>query len=139
MLKVSPSFLEQYIGGRARRQRDGRRQPEARRRDSRVYYAEPGINQNYHVDGLPLGTRGGMLVEHLFPADGDYSSTSAGSRGARYVEGLEYRHTLIVTIDGEKVFEDDDRRPEDVESGRSAPSRRPSPRSTAASRTSACR
>ena len=46
------------------------------KRDSRVYYAEPGINQNYHVAGMPLGTRGGMLVEHFFPADGDYEFTA---------------------------------------------------------------
>ena len=25
-----------------------------------------------HIEGLPLGTRGGMLVEHDFPADGEY-------------------------------------------------------------------
>ena len=57
------------------------------------------------VDGLPLGTRGGLLVEHLFPADGDYKLNINGLAGAGYVRGMEYRHTLVVTIDGAKVFE----------------------------------
>ena len=85
------------------------------KRDSRVYYAEPGINQNYHVAGMPLGTRGGMLVEHFFPADGDYEIDLGGLARARYVEGLEYRHRLIVAIDGKKVFENEIGGPEDVE------------------------
>src|SRR5262249_6816914 len=28
--------------------------------------------QNRHIEGLPLGTRGGMLVTHTFPLDGEY-------------------------------------------------------------------
>ena len=57
------------------------------------------------VDGLPLGTRGGLLVEHLFPADGDYKLNIPNMAIAGYVRGMEYRHTLVVTIDGVKVFE----------------------------------
>ena len=38
-----------------------------------VYRASREYSQDAHVEGLPLGTRGGMLVEHLFPADGDYT------------------------------------------------------------------
>jgi cytochrome c5 len=30
------------------------------------------VTQDQHVDGLPLGTRGGILVRHPFPADGEY-------------------------------------------------------------------
>jgi hypothetical protein len=71
VLKVSPSFLEQYIAA-ARVISEMAVGNASAKRDSRVYYAEPGINQNYHVAGMPLGTRGGMLVEHFFPADGDY-------------------------------------------------------------------
>ena len=28
--------------------------------------------QDYHIEGLPFGTRGGLVVQHEFPADGDY-------------------------------------------------------------------
>jgi mono/diheme cytochrome c family protein len=114
VLKVSPSFLEQYIEAARVVSETAVGLPNAKR-DSRVYYAEPGINQNYHVAGMPLGTRGGMLVEHYFPADGDYEFDLGGLARARYVEGLDYRHRLILAIDGKKVFEDEIGGPDDVE------------------------
>jgi len=114
VLKVSPSFLEQYIGAARVISEMAIGLPNTKR-DSRVYYAEAGINQNYHVAGMPLGTRGGMLVEHFFPADGEYELDLGGMARARYVEGLEYQHRLIVAIDGKKVFEDEIGGPEDVE------------------------
>src|SRR5689334_15422394 len=40
-----------------------------------VYRAREDTSQDYNVEGLPLGTRGGLLVEHLFPSDGDYTIT----------------------------------------------------------------
>jgi hypothetical protein len=114
VLKVSPSFLEQYIGAARVISEMAVGLPNTKR-DSRVYYAEPGVNQNYHVDGMPLGTRGGMLVEHFFPADGDYEFDLGGMARARYVEGLDYQHRLILVIDGKKVFEDEIGGPDDVE------------------------
>ena len=114
VLKVSPSFLEQYIAAARVISEMAVGNPNAKR-DSRVYYAAAGINQNYHVAGMPLGTRGGMLVEHFFPADGDYEFDLGGLARARYVEGLEYRHRLILAIDGKKVFEDEIGGPDDVE------------------------
>jgi hypothetical protein len=114
VLKVSPSFLEQYIAAARVISEMAVGVPNTKR-DSRVYYAEPGINQNYHVSGMPLGTRGGMLVEHFFPADGDYEFDLGGMARARYVEGLDYQHRLILVIDGKKVFEDEIGGPEDVE------------------------
>ncbi len=29
-------------------------------------------SQDYHIDGLPFGTRGGLIAKYQFPADGDY-------------------------------------------------------------------
>src|ERR1043165_7490818 len=40
-----------------------------------VYRPREDTSQDYHVEGLPFGTRGGLLVEHLFPSDGDYTIT----------------------------------------------------------------
>ena len=114
VLKVSPSFLEQYIGAARVVSEMAIGNPRAKR-DSRVFYADAGSNQNYHVAGMPLGTRGGMLVEHFFPADGEYEFDLGGLARARYVEGLEYRHRLILAIDGKKVFEDEIGGPDDVE------------------------
>ncbi|HEX6999103.1 MAG TPA: DUF1592 domain-containing protein [Gammaproteobacteria bacterium] len=114
VLKVSPSFLDQYIAA-ARHVSELAVGDPAAKPDSRVYYAEPGTNQNFHVDGMPLGTRGGMLVEHYFPADGTYEFNLGGLARARYEEGLEYRHRVILAIDGVRVFEDEIGGPEDLE------------------------
>jgi hypothetical protein len=106
VLRVSPSFLDQYIvaAQEVGRKAVGNPKPALA---SVVYRTPPGANQFAHVEGLPLGTRGGLLVEHLFPADGEYVfniNQSAGFGGG-YVTGLNTRQRLIMTIDGEKVFE----------------------------------
>jgi mono/diheme cytochrome c family protein len=40
-----------------------------------VYRTREDTSQDYHVEGLPFGTRGGMLVPHTFPSDGEYTLT----------------------------------------------------------------
>ena len=39
---------------------------------STVFRAQRGVDQNNRMDGLPLGTRGGISVEHMFPVDAQY-------------------------------------------------------------------
>jgi len=64
--------------------------------------------QNYHVPGLPFGTRGGTLIEHEFPADGDYELKIVpifeGNMGqANDPFGQITGERLAVTIDGQQV------------------------------------
>src|SRR5437867_9235650 len=40
-----------------------------------VYRTPEDTSQDYHIEGLPFGTRGGMLVKHVFPSDGEYRLT----------------------------------------------------------------
>ena len=106
VLKVSPSFLDQYISAARFVSRQAVGNPSARA--VAVSYTVPaGIDQQSHVEGLPLGTRGGVLLEHQFPADGEYVLDIGNLASAGYVRGLEYRHRVIVTLDGVKVFEDE--------------------------------
>ena len=84
VLKVSPSFLDQYISA-ARfvvNQAVGSASPKTA---STIFRAPKGTDHHVHVEGLPLGTRGGILVEHLFPADGEYQFNIVGMATARYV------------------------------------------------------
>jgi mono/diheme cytochrome c family protein len=37
------------------------------------YRVPEDTSQDYHIEGMPFGTRGGILVKHEFPADGEYS------------------------------------------------------------------
>jgi hypothetical protein len=40
-----------------------------------VYRTPEDTSQDYHIEGLPFGTRGGLLVKHVFPSDGEYAIT----------------------------------------------------------------
>ena len=66
-LQVSPSFIEQYVIAARTIAIQAVGQPNARPGGS-TYSAPPG-RQLSHVRGLPLGTRGGFVVAHHFPAD----------------------------------------------------------------------
>jgi mono/diheme cytochrome c family protein len=105
VLAVSPSFLEQYISA-ARVVTAMALGNRAQRPTSQTYRPARGTDQSAHVEGLPLGTRGGVIADHLFPADGDYQINISGLAIAGYVRGMEYQHSLIVTLDGVKVFQE---------------------------------
>jgi hypothetical protein len=103
VLRVSPSLLEQYLGA-------------ARKISSLAvgtdtdvvrlaYRIPPDDSQDEHVDGLPLGTRGGLLFRHNFPQDAEYEFAVFLLRNiVGYMVGLEFPHQLEITIDGERVF-----------------------------------
>jgi hypothetical protein len=107
VLKVSPTFLDQYFSAARQVTVAAIGSPHARTQD--VFFNGPPEPQEYqymHVDGLPLGTRGGMLFAHDFPADGEYRFTINGLVGAGYLWGELDPNTLIITVDGKRVFQD---------------------------------
>ncbi|HEX5229437.1 MAG TPA: DUF1592 domain-containing protein, partial [Bryobacteraceae bacterium] len=60
--------------------------------------------QNYQVEGLPFGTRGGMLIKYQFPADGEYTFKVKGVTGYfQAVLGGVKGEKLEVMVDGERV------------------------------------
>jgi len=70
-----------------------------------VFDVPVDTSQNTHIEGLPFGTRGGMLIEHEFPADGEYVFTVKGMTGYfTRVLGNVQGEKLEVTIDGERVY-----------------------------------
>jgi uncharacterized protein DUF1592/uncharacterized protein DUF1588/uncharacterized protein DUF1585/uncharacterized protein DUF1595/uncharacterized protein DUF1587 len=102
-LQVSPSFIEQYvIAARAIAVRAVGR-PDARP-GSQTYAAGPSTQQT-HVKGLPLGTRGGMLVEHLFPSDGEYAVNIADMATHIWGNDMEFENAVVVTVDGKPIYE----------------------------------
>jgi cytochrome c551/c552 len=62
-----------------------------------TYLAPGDTSQNQHLDGLPLGTRGGMLVHHHFPADGEYKFSIQNFGIGSFIPGEQ----LELVIDGE--------------------------------------
>ena len=65
----------------------------------------PGTGrQQHHIEGLPFGTRGGFVVEHNFPADGDYELTIGDMALAREVPRMEFENTVLVLFDGVEIY-----------------------------------
>jgi mono/diheme cytochrome c family protein len=71
-----------------------------------VHRTREDTSQDYHIEGLPFGTRGGMLVPHVFPSDGEYTLTvtpifgdnmSPAGFGSIPCERLE------IVLDGDRV------------------------------------
>src|SRR5262245_5819209 len=107
VLHTSPAFFNQYVSA-ARAvavQAVGRPNPGP---GSQAYFmpADGEGKQAFHVDGLPLGTRGGFAAEHFFPADGEYEVNIKDLfPGDIYFLGAEHENHLLVTLDGAKVYE----------------------------------
>ena len=102
-LQVSPSFIEQYvIAARAVAVKAVGR-PDARP-GGWTFRAGPGT-QLTHVEGLPLGTRGGILAKVDLPSDGEYVINVADMVGDIWGSGLEYENPVVVTLDNKVVYE----------------------------------
>ena len=93
--RLSPTLLEGYLRAASQLSRlaVGDRKATA---SSTTFKTSRTASQHRHVEGTPLGTRGGMAVSHVFPADGNYtfrmmlhagppdSSTAAHTRASRW-------------------------------------------------------
>ncbi len=77
ILKVSPSFLDQYLWA-AREVSVG--DPKSSRPGT-TYRPGPDDGRMW-VPGMPLGTRGGVIATHDFPVDGEYTF-NVGAGGGR--------------------------------------------------------
>ena len=68
---LPPALLDRYISAARNISRlaVGARRVAA---DSAVIRVPPDTTQEAHVPGLPIGTRGGVLVSHTFAQDGEY-------------------------------------------------------------------
>jgi hypothetical protein len=103
VLKVSPSLLERYISASWNVGRMAVGDP-AIIADTITYRAKPDLSQDGHMEGLPLGTRGGLEGHHYFPLDGTYVIKVRLWRAtADVVKGLEEPHQVEVSVDGQRV------------------------------------
>jgi len=104
VLKVSPSLLEQYLGA-SRTVAAVAIGDQGLGPVSQVYQLPPTLSQIQHIEGLPLGTRGGILIHRDFPLDGEYEFSTFLLRNiVGYMPGLEYGHQFEITVDGVRIF-----------------------------------
>jgi hypothetical protein len=104
-LTVSPALLEAYLSAASRVSRVAMGTATAPAQVT--YRVAEDTTQNYHVPGLPFGTRGGLDIEHTFPSDGEYTfkvfSVNLGNMGNFRPFGEVRGEQLIFFIDGHKV------------------------------------
>jgi uncharacterized protein DUF1592/uncharacterized protein DUF1588/uncharacterized protein DUF1587/uncharacterized protein DUF1585/uncharacterized protein DUF1595 len=101
-LTMSPALMEAYLSaaGKISRLAVG----DVSAPTQAVFDVPADTAQNYHIDGLPFGTRGGTLIKYQFPADGEYTFKVKGVTGYfQAVLGGIKGEQLEVTIDGERV------------------------------------
>ena len=102
-LTTSPALMEAYLSAAGKISRLAVGRVNASRQD--VYDVPADTAQNYHIEGLPFGTRGGILIKHQFPADGEYTFRVKGVTGYfTAVLGQITGEQLEVTVDGERVW-----------------------------------
>src|SRR5579862_7750256 len=65
-----------------------------------TYRVRPDLSQDQHIEGLPPGTRGGILVRHNFPVDGEYVIKVRLWRNTfDLMRGMEDPHELEIAMD----------------------------------------
>jgi len=96
-LTISPTLLEAYTTAAAR---VSRMAVGYWKSPTEMTYLAPGdTSQNLHIEGLPLGTRGGMMARHIFPADGEYKFSIQNFGVGSFIPGEQ----LEIVIDGERA------------------------------------
>ena len=103
-LSVSPSLIQGYVSAAMKISRlavgDRTMAP-----SQVVYPAPPALAQDKHIEGLPIGTRGGMVVRHTFPLNAEYEFTIGGGGGRGGPAG-----GTDVTLDGVRLTVQNTRR-----------------------------
>ena len=104
-LTLSPALLEGYTSaaGKISRLAVG----DVTSSTQAVYRVPEDTSQDYYIEGMPFGTRGGLLEKHEFPADGDYSikisPISKGNMGNTNPFGEIPNEKLEFLLDGKRI------------------------------------
>jgi hypothetical protein len=102
-LSVSPALMQAYVTAAARISRLAVGDPTISA-ELTTYSPPRGMSQAGHREGMPLGTRGGLTVQHVFPLDAEYElrigRAGGGLFGLQPVGGSD---PVEVTLNGERV------------------------------------
>jgi len=100
---LSPTLLNRYISAAQKISRLAVGSP-LRTPGGDTIRIPADLTQEEHLAGLPLGTRGGVLIRYTFPRDGEYDVQLRLARDRNEeVEGLTEPHELEVLLDRERV------------------------------------
>jgi hypothetical protein len=103
VLRVSSTLLERYMAAAQKISRlaVGARNPTP---SAETYSLASDLPQYERLNGLPFGTRGGTLVRHNFPADGEYViAVRIGRNTTNQLGRFPQAHELEVSLDGTQL------------------------------------
>jgi hypothetical protein len=100
---LSPTLLDRYISAAEKISRLAVGRP-SRSPGGDTIKIQPDLTQEEHLDGLPVGTRGGALVRYTFPLDAEYEIQIRLARDRNeHVEGLNEAHEVELLLDKERL------------------------------------
>src|SRR5436190_3674182 len=100
---LSPTLLDRYVSAAEKVSRVAVGRP-SRSPGGETIRIPADVTQEEHLDGLPIGTRGGAVVPYTFPLDGEYEIQIRLMRDRdEHVEGLTEAHELELLLDRERL------------------------------------
>ena len=100
---LSPTLLDRYVSAAEKISRLAIGRP-TRSPGGDTIRVPADLTQEEHLEGLPIGTRGGAVVPYTFPQDGEYEIQIRLTRNRdEHVEGLSEAHDLEVLLDRQRV------------------------------------
>jgi hypothetical protein len=97
---LSPTLLDRYVSAAEKISRLALGRT-GKSPGGETFRVPPDLTQEDHIEGLPIGTRGGALVRYTFPASAEYEIQLRLARDRNeHVEGLFANHELELLIDG---------------------------------------
>jgi mono/diheme cytochrome c family protein len=103
VLSVSPALMQAYVTAAAKISRLAVGDPTISA-DFTTYTAPRGLSQAEHREGLPLGTRGGIVVQHIFPLDAEYEFRIGRAGGGLFgLAAVGTGDSVEITLNGERV------------------------------------
>ena len=98
----SPALMQAYVSAAAKISRLAIGDPTISPGET-TYSVPRGVAQDGHAAGLPLGTRGGLLIEHVFPLEAEYEIRVRGSGSFFGVRSVGTGYSTVVTLNGEEL------------------------------------
>ena len=96
---LSPTLLDRYMSAAEKISRVAVGRP-SRSPGGETIRMPPDLTQEEHLEGLPIGTRGGAVLDYTFPMDGEYEIQVRLMRDRdEHVEGLTEPHDLELLLD----------------------------------------
>jgi mono/diheme cytochrome c family protein len=100
---LSPTLLDRYIAAAETVSRLAVGRP-SRSPGGQTIRTPPDLTQEEHIEGLPIGTRGGTVFSYTFPLDGEYEFTMRLTRDRNEdIEGLREPHELELLLDKQRL------------------------------------